>query len=358
MTTSEKIRVILIIILILIYLAKRYDLLGKMREKKQEREQEEAKQRALQERKELRKQAQDQVEEKKAQTAEILKRGLGRFQQKSAQVAGQKLWYLEGGARPDAQTILMLHGFAGHKEDWTEAGKLLIDRGYHLVAPDLPGFGQNLKHPDLAYDVTSQTKRVRAFAQKAGLKSFHLAGHSVGGSIAAAIAYAAPKEVASLTLIEPFGVRVPYESELDKMLAQKRNPMVIANEMAYDNLLGFVFHQQPEIPAPLKQLRARQAAENRAFYLKMWQQVREGERAYLLDLLLPVIQPRTLVIQGAASQVIHPATPGVIQAMMNDARFAVVEECGHFPMVERPQETAQHILSFLETGTASNSQNS
>ena len=71
---------------------------------------------------------------------------------------------------------------------------------------------------------------------------FHLVGHSVGGSIAAAVAYGASQEVASLTLIEPFGVRVPYQSKLDEILAQERNPMVIATPTAYDNLLGFVFH--------------------------------------------------------------------------------------------------------------------
>ena len=352
MTTSEKIRVILIIILILIYLAKRYDLLGKMRQKKHQRERQDARQRAREQRRERRKEAIEQQAEKKTQTAEILKRGLGRLQQKSARVAGQEIWYLEGGARPDADTILLLHGFAGDKENWAEAGQLLIDRGYHLLAPDLPGFGQNQKHPELPYDVTSLTKRVRSFVQKTGLESFHLVGHSVGGSVAAAIAYSAPDQVASLTLIEPFGVRVPYETELDKLLAQKRNPMVIATEMAYDNLLGFVFHQPPEIPPALKQHRARQAAKNRVFYLKMWQQIREGERAYLLDLLLPVIKARTLVLQGASSRVVHPATPGVIQAMMSDARVAVIEDCGHFPMVERPQETVDHILEFLETVAA------
>ncbi len=348
MTSSEKIRIVLILMLILFYLAKRYDLLGKLREKKQEREQLEAKKRALVERKEQRKQAQVQQAEKKAQTAEILKRGMGRLQQKSVQVAGQELWYLEGGARPDAQQVLLLHGFAGAKEDWGEVGSQLIDRGYHLVVPDLPGFGQNGKHPDLAYDVTSQTKRLRAFVKKAGLESFHLAGHSVGGSIAAAIAYSAPEQVLSLTLIEPFGVRVPYESELDKMLAQKRNPMVIATEMAYDNLLGFVFHRPPEMPQALKQLRARQAAENRVFYLKVWKQVCEGERAHLLDLLLPEVQRKTLIIQGAESNVVHPATADVVRAMMRDVTAAVIDDCGHFAMLEQPQETAEHLLRFLE----------
>ena len=245
--------------------------------------------------------------------------------------------------------MLLLHGFAGAKEDWVEVGKLLIAEGYRLVAPDLPGFGQNTVYADLAHDVTSQAKRIRAFGQKIGLKDFHLVGHSVGGSIAAAVTYAAPQDIRSLTLIEPFGVGVPYKSELDNLLAQDRNPMVVATPEAYDNLLGFIYHQPPQLPADLKKLKAEQAAENRGFYLKVWKEIREGERANLLDLLLPVIKLRALVIMGEQSQVVHPATAGIIEAMMPDSRSSLIENCGHFPMVEKPAETAQRMLQFLKS---------
>ncbi len=350
MTTSEWVRVVIIVICVLVLLARRYDLMGKLQEKQKKKEEQQAKLKRREERKEQRQQAHERQAAKKAQTAEILKRGLGRLQQKSLQVAaGLKIWYLEGGARPDARPVLMLHGFAGDKENWGEVGKLLIAEGSHLVIPDLPGFGQSDKHPDKPYDVTTQTKRIRAFIQRAGLKDFHLVGHSVGGTIAAAIAYSTPQEVASLTLIEPFGLRVPYESELDKMLAQERNPMVIATPMAYDNLLGFVFHQPPQMPPALKKHRAEQAAENRGFYLKMWKEIWEGERANLLDLLLPVIKIKTLIVQGAQSQVVHSATPGMVEGMMSDVRSAVIEDCGHFPMVEQPQATADRLIEFFKT---------
>lgn len=348
-TTSEWIRIAIIVVCLVLLIAKRYDLLGKLREKREKKRRQEARLRRREERKEQRQQAQERQAEKKAQTAEILKRGLGRLQQKSLQAAGQEIFYLEGGARPDSRPVLLLHGFAGDKENWNQVGQLLINANCHVVAPDLPGFGQNVKHPDLSHDVTTQTKRVRAFINKTGFKGFYLVGHSVGGSIAAAIAYSAPQEVASLTLIEPFGVRVPYESELDKMLAQERNPMVIATPMAYDNLLGFVFHQPPEMSPALKKVRAEQAAENRVFNLKVWKEIREGERANLLDLLLPEIKIKTLILQGAQSKVVHPATPEVIAAMMTDASGASIQSCGHFPMLEQPGATADRLLKFFQT---------
>lgn len=352
MTDSEKFRLILAIILFLVYLAKRYDLLGKMKENKREKERLEAHQRRREERKEQLRLEEQQQQEKKEQTAEIRRRGLGHMRQKSIQTAGGEVWYLEGGAKPDAQPILLLHGFAADKEIWGTVSKLLITAGYHVVAPDLPGFGQNERGADKPFDVTTQAKRIRAFTQKVGLKGFHLVGHSMGGSIAAAIAYAAPKDVWSLTLIEPFGVHVPYQSELDKLLAQDRNPMVIAIPAAYDNLLGFVFHEPPEMPAALKKVRAEEAAENRTFYLKVWAETFEGERAKLLDLLLPVVKTKTLVLQGGESKVVHPSTPDMIASMMGDVKTATLAACGHLPMAEKPQVTARHLLDFLETVSA------
>ncbi len=347
MTGSEKFRLILAIVLIILYLAKHYNWLGKLREGKEKRNKKEERQRLLAQRKDRRKHAQQQRHDRKAQTTEILKRAIGPLSQRSVQVAGQETWCLEGLADSEKRPVLLLHGFAGDKETWIDVGRQLVEAGHRVIAPDLPGFGQNNKYPDLPHDVTTLTKRIRALVQKLRLKSYHLVGHSIGGTIAAAIAYSAPKEIASLTLIEPFGLHVPYESELDKLLANERNPLVIAAPAAYNNLLGFVFHEIPDMPPALKKHRAELAAESRVFYLKVWKEFRDGERANLLDLLLPVIKAKTLVIQGSESKVIHPSTPGVIQAMMNDAREVVIGSCGHFPMVEKPAETGQHLLEFL-----------
>ncbi|MEM7349993.1 MAG: alpha/beta hydrolase [Acidobacteriota bacterium] len=349
MSSSEWLRVILALTLFIVYLGKRYDWLGKMRERKEEQQAKEAKAKQQADLKERRRQERQRQEDVKSQTSEILRRGLGLLAQKSTQAAGQEIWYLEGGIGPDAPSVLLLHGFAGDKENWSQVGQQLVGAGFHVVAPDLPGFGQNAVHPDLGYDITSQAKRIRALIQKLKLGRCHLVGHSIGGSIAAAVCYAAPEGAASLTLVEPFGVRVPYESELDKLLANDRNPMVIANPTAYNNLLDFVFHQRPDMPAALKKHRAEQAAQHRVFYLKVWKQTHDGERAHLLDLLLPEVKVRTLVLQGAESKVVHPATPRVIQAMMNDARQVLLEGCGHFPMVEQPQQTGEHLLDFLRT---------
>src|SRR3546814_3852481 len=112
--------------------------------------------------------------------------------------------YLEGG---DASKplLLLVHGFAGDKDNWSMIAPYLT-RDYHVIAPDLPGFGENERNPDLAYDLQAQTARLKAFADTLGLSRPHVGGHSMGGWIALRYATEYPAALASLILLHNAGV--------------------------------------------------------------------------------------------------------------------------------------------------------
>ena len=56
-----------------------------------------------------------------------------------AVVDGYRIFYREAGPK-DGSTILLLHGFPTSSHMFRSLIPALADR-YHLVAPDLPGFG-------------------------------------------------------------------------------------------------------------------------------------------------------------------------------------------------------------------------
>ena len=348
MTASEIVRVVLIIGLVIFLIVWRSGVKDQLKESREKRRKEDEEKRQAQVRATVRDKAKQKEQAKIRRTSQILKLNLEGLEQKSADVAGTKVWYLEGGLTSRAGTALLLHGFAGQKEDWNAFARPLLTEGLHVVAPDLPGFGQNEKKAELSFEVTTQAKRLRALTKTLALGRCHLVGSSLGGSIATAYTYAAADQVASLTLIEPFGVRVPYESELDQYLSRGINPLVPATPEAYDNLLGFLYERLPTMPEPVKAHRAREAAEHRDFYLKMWPQIRGGERAYLLDLLLPEIKTHLLVLQGQKSKVVHPATAEMIKNMVRGSIAVTLPECGHLPAAEEPEQTARYFLSFLQ----------
>ena len=349
---SVEIRLLILAICIILLALKRSGYFEKRKENQKKKEVEEAKEKRKAMMKERRQKALEQKERKDQQTAEILRRVVPGMQQKSVTVAGADVFYLDSGPRGDAPTALLLHSFGGDKENWGGFAKSLIDKGYRAVAPDLPGWGQNPKNPDISYDVMQQTKRVRAFAHKLGLKSFHLVGCGMGATISAAWAYGASSEVLTLTLIEPFGVGVPYPSELDEWLAQDRNPMVITTPAAYDNLLGFLYHQTPDIPEKIKNYRAEQISRHRALYQKIWMEVCHGERAKLLDLVCPELKTRTLLMLGSESRMIHSAVSQAMEQMMPAIQTVVLQGAGHFAMVEQPEAAAGHFLGFVQGNSA------
>jgi len=258
--------------------------------------------------------------------------------------------YLAGGNRASTSTVLLLHGFAADKEHWLDLFPHFEQAGYQVIAPDLPGFGANFPDPDGQFDAASLAKQIRTFARQAGLVSFHLVGHSIGGIVAASYAYAFPTEVATLTLIEPLGVTSPAESDFDRQLKSHRNPFLIGKPEAYDQLLAYTTVTPPQMQPARKRRRAETLSTNRPFYQLVWSKLLEGDRGKLLDLMMPELKKRTLVVLGAKSKVVGAATGKMMELRMPDARVGTIPDCGHWVMLEKPKELADLMVSFFRGG--------
>jgi pimeloyl-ACP methyl ester carboxylesterase len=281
-------------------------------------------------------------------TLAVLRRELGNMKQKKLTVAGQEIWYAEGGERGKGN-VLLLHGFAGQKEGWKDFAGRLDQSGCHVVAPDLRGFGQNIHYPDAVHDLPTQTRRIRAFAKALDLAPLHLVGASLGGSIAMVYACSVDRDVLSLTLLEPLGVHAPQESDLDQFLARGMNPLTIANVAAYDNLQGFLFLHPPKVAADVKTIRAEGAAARRDLHLKIWEEITTGVSTDMINSLVPQITQSILVLQGADSRVVHPKTAELIARRAQKASAVTIEDCGHFVGVEKAAEASGHAIRFIES---------
>lgn len=259
--------------------------------------------------------------------------------------------YYDGGPKL-GETIVMVHGFGADKDNWLRMARHFSSR-YHVVVPDLPGFGESSR-PTGSYDVGTQAERLADFIQALGGGKVHLVGNSMGGHIVALYAARYPDRVRSLALFDNAGVTAPHKSELFDLLEQGRpNPLVVTRVSDYDRLIDFVFVDPPVLPAPLKRYLADRAIANQVHYEAVFQQL--VQRYIPLEPELPKIQAPTLLLWGDQDRVLDVSSLDVMKPLIPHASTVVMKDCGHAPMIERPAETARHYQAFLDglaTGTA------
>jgi len=118
------------------------------------------------------------------------------------QVHGLSLAGLEWGAGNPAP-LLALHGWLDNAASFTVLGPLLAERGFHVVAPDLPGHGlSDWRSPDAGYQVWEDLPEIGVISDELGWERFCLLGHSRGAIISALFASAFPERVTHLVLLD------------------------------------------------------------------------------------------------------------------------------------------------------------
>jgi len=117
---------------------------------------------------------------------------------KTADVDGLKLFYREAGdaSRP---TVLLLHGFPSASHMFRDLIPELAGK-YHVVAPDLPGFGQTEQPSRDKFDYTFQnlTKIIASFTEVIGLDTFALYVFDYGALVGFRLAVAHPERVTAI----------------------------------------------------------------------------------------------------------------------------------------------------------------
>jgi pimeloyl-ACP methyl ester carboxylesterase len=96
--------------------------------------------------------------------------------------AGHRIFWREGG-RKDAPVLMLIHGFPTSSWDWEAVWKDLA-RDYHLIAPDMLGFGFSDKPKDHRYSIREQADIHEAILQSLGIGEYHVLAHDYGDSVA------------------------------------------------------------------------------------------------------------------------------------------------------------------------------
>ncbi len=250
-------------------------------------------------------------------------------------------------------TVLLLPGFTGSKEDFITVLRPLADAGYRAVAVDgrgqyeSPGPKEDqtpYEQGELALDVLAQTRAAD------GAGPFHLLGHSLGGQIARAAAILDPAPFRTLTLMSSGPAEIdPAQQEKTALLAQALGLMTMGE--VWDAM------QAVETPAPEEPGEAARPAEDPVLEAAL-------RRRWLLHSPAQLIatgralraEPDRVAEVRATGLPVHvvsgtqddtwPVPLLDDMAVRLDAHRTVVEDAGHSPNTDNPQDTAEALVAF------------
>jgi pimeloyl-ACP methyl ester carboxylesterase len=115
-----------------------------------------------------------------------------------ATVDGSKIFYREAGHK-ESPAVLLLHGFPTSSHMFRNLIPLLADR-FHVIAPDLPGFGFS-EAPDrkrFRYTFENLAKAVGRFTEVLGLERYAIYVFDYGAPVGLRLALAHPERITAI----------------------------------------------------------------------------------------------------------------------------------------------------------------
>lgn len=236
-------------------------------------------------------------------------------------------------------TILALHYWAGAGHEYNQLLPLLPP-GTRLLAPDLPGYGQQPVPPGFDFSVAAYAGWVAAYVAEQQLSDYYLVGHSMGGKFALALAAQQPAGLRGLLLLSPSpptpepisppdraaslaAYGKPAEaSKTAKKITNRPLPEGIIDQVVADNL----------------------RTDHGAWDAWLEQGSKEDISALMLNVQLPcrlLVGTDDRAIPAAAQQsqtlpLLPPGTP-----------FELVPDAGHLLPYEAPEEVAAALNALL-----------
>ena len=108
------------------------------------------------------------------------------------------IFYREAGS-DDAPIVLLLHGYPTSSHMFRNLIPILSEK-YHVIAPDLPGFGftDAPGYKEFAYTFDNLTKYIQGFINQLGLKRFAIYVFDYGAPVGYRLAVANPEKIAGI----------------------------------------------------------------------------------------------------------------------------------------------------------------
>jgi pimeloyl-ACP methyl ester carboxylesterase len=271
------------------------------------------------------------------------------LQTKTVNVDGITASYSEGGPA-NAPKVLLIHGFSGSRDNWNRVARQLT-RQYRVYVLDLPGHGDTPAPDNFDFQLANQMEFTRKFTTTLGIeKNLHVAGHSMGGAIAALYTAMYFLEVRSLLLVDSAGVYanagktlISDPQTLPNMLVRKPGDLKTL-------ITKYAMFDPPFIPDELLEAQEKVQMDHLKYHEKLMSTLLEQMKWYTPDtfkLAVRSIEAPTLVIWGDKDAIIGVEAAEELKQNLKKPQVLVLKNVGHTPILEADQLVSAAYLDFL-----------
>jgi pimeloyl-ACP methyl ester carboxylesterase len=252
--------------------------------------------------------------------------------------------------------IVLIHCYSCSLHWWDELAPILAE-DHRVVRIDLLGHGGSQK-PSSGYSMEDQAGLVAGALDRLDVQGAVVVGHSMGFSVAVALASRATQLVDRLVNIDegageddcslPFLAKVGYWPVVGEAL--RRVSPDFAVEDAYSDAFAPGFDPAAAFPNPDQVVDDYDAMTYTSFKDSA-EEAGDYQDAATLDQRLRQIPVPLLSIFGTEDQICDPETSQASYGALAGARIEQIKGAGHSPNIEMPEETAKLIEEFAAGAT-------
>lgn len=271
--------------------------------------------------------------------------------EKSVQVDGRRINYVELGD-PSKPTLLFVHGIMGTWRNWIFNLLPFCDR-FRVIAIDLPGFGES-EMPADQLTMENYARIIKDFSETLGLGKVSLVGNSMGGLVGSIVGKYYPEVLHKLVLVDAAGFSTANRY-LRKLTKFRR---VLEAFFAIGYVLRKLIAANKYLAAAFtKIVLLRPGNINSELMLVLLNGI--GRKGFVdaatsisrtrIDKVPGEITTETMIVWGRQDALIPKRDAYRFAKMIPQARFEMMEDTGHIPMFETPDEFNALIEDFVCT---------
>ena len=252
--------------------------------------------------------------------------------------------------------VLLIHGIASTSYSWKYLLEHLPDRGFQYIIPDLKGFGYSDKTLDGQYSPFDQSEIIAQFIKKKNIDDMTLIAHSMGGTVALLTLF--KKEIANrvdkLILINSAGMFLKIPDFIADFVCSAEDMIILKYTNSKPDILPrYIFNELYFDPTKIREETIEEFSKiyslpnAKACMIQSLQQllIANFEDFYTR---LQKLKIHTLIIWGENDSIIQLEDAFHFQNAIKDSKLKIIENCGHCPHEEFPEETAIAIEKFIK----------